>query len=190
MKNSLNLLFAIALLGFISCGEDDGDAAGCPDGFEGDNCTEQVNTKFIGTYDVQMYGQLSGSIGGLASITLDAGTEASPKTTTAVITQGAEDGPDEVRINVVLPLTAAGDIDSEFTIPVEIVGEVRNSTEYYIPQTSIGFAFTVPIPVIGGIPASANLSFGVNGVFQGDTLVSTLNGGGDFAGTIVMKGLK
>ena len=47
MKNSLILLFAIALLGFISCGEDDGDAAGCPDGFEGDNCTEQVNTKFI-----------------------------------------------------------------------------------------------------------------------------------------------
>ena len=58
--------------------KDDGNAAGCPDGFEGDNCAEQVNTKFIGTYDVEMYGQLSGSIGGLASITLDAGTEALP----------------------------------------------------------------------------------------------------------------
>ena len=51
--------------------------------------------------------------------------------------------------------------------------------------TSIGFAFNVL-----GIPASANLSFGIDGVFQVDTLVSTLNGGGDFAGTIVMKGLK
>ena len=70
MKNSFLLLSAIALLGFVSCGEDDGNAAGCPDGFEGDNCAEQVNTKFIGTYDVEMYGQLSGSIGGLASITL------------------------------------------------------------------------------------------------------------------------
>jgi len=190
MKNSFLLLSAIALLGFVSCGEDDGNAAGCPDGFEGDNCAAQVNTKFIGTYDVEMYGQLSGTVSGLASITLDAGTEASPKTATAVITQGVEDGPDEVRINVTLPLTATGDLNSDFTIPVEIVGEVRNSTEYYIPQTSIGFAFNVPVPVIGGISASANLSFGIDGVFQGDTLVSTLNGGGDFAGTIVMKGLK
>ena len=186
MKNSFLFLSAIALLGFVSCGEDDGSAAGCPDGFEGDNCAEQVNTKFIGTYDVEMYGQLSGSVGGgLASITLDAGTEASPKTATAIITQGAQDGPDEVRINVTLPLEATGDLSSDFTIPVEIVGEVRNSNEYYIPQTSIGFAFNAL-----GIPISANLSFGIDGVFQGDTLISTLNGGGDFAGTIVMKGLK
>lgn len=186
MKNSFLLLSAIALLGFVSCGEDDGSAAGCPDGFEGDNCADQVNTKFIGTYDVEMYGQLSGSIGGgLASITLDAGTEASPKTTTAIITQGPDDGPDEVRINVTLPLVETTTLNSDFTIPVEIVGEVRNSTEYYIPQTGIGFAFNAL-----GIPVSANLSFGIDGVFQGDTLVSTLNGGGDFTGTIVMKGLK
>ena len=185
MKNTILFFSVISLLSFYSCGEDDGNAPLCPDGFEGDNCAEQTNTKFLGTYQVEMYGQLNGTIGGLASITLDAGTEASPKTATAVITQGAEDGPDEVRINVTLPLTATGDLDSDFTIPVEIVGEVRNSTEYYIPQTSIGFAFNVL-----GIPASANLSFGIDGVFQGDTLISTLNGGGDFAGTIVMKGLK
>ena len=185
MKNTILFFSVISLLSFYSCGEDDGNAPLCPDGFEGDNCAEQTNTKFLGTYQVEMYGQLNGTIGGLATLTLDAGTEQNPKTTTATITQGPNDGPDEVRINVVLPLAASGSIDSDFNIPVEIVGEVRNSTEYYIPQTSIGFSFNA-----FGIPASANLSFGIDGVFEGDTLVSTLNGGADFNGTIVMRGIR
>ena len=110
----------------------DNGTTGCPDGFEGDNCAEQVNTKFLGTYQVEMYGQLNGTIGGLATLTLDAGTEQNPKTTTATITQGPNDGPDEVRINVVLPLEASGSIDSDFNIPVEIVGkfEIVQNTIY------------------------------------------------------------
>ena len=184
MKNTILFFSVISLLSFYSCGEDNG-TTGCPNGFEGANCAEQTNTKFLGTYQVEMYGQLNGTIGGLATLTLDAGTEQNPKTTTATITQGLNDGPDEVRINVVLPLAASGSIDSDFNIPVEIVGEVRNSTEYYIPQTSIGFSFNA-----FGIPASANLSFGIDGVFEGDTLVSTLNGGADFNGTIVMRGIR
>ena len=144
---------------------------GCPEGYEGDDCSILSSNKFIGSYDVeyQGMGNLSESFG-----------------ETVLKVSKVEGSASRIRLDFVVNLNANimnQNIMAPVTISVE--GYVKND-QYFVPETKIQTSISAmgfPIPI----------SFGVamTGTKEGETILnSSLKLTGTFDGEVKMNGVK
>ena len=173
--------FCNCSLGFVSCGEDDETQLDALMALKATNCEEQVNTSSSEPMMLKC-GQLSGSIGGLPLLRSTQERKLPlklPQLLSHRSRRWARWGSNQRD----LPLA-----ETRFKLwlhhSVEIVGEVRNGTEYYIPQT------VLVLPLMFWVFLLQLTKFWYWWSFPRWYAISTLNSGGDFTGTIVMKGLK